>query len=603
MTESSVIVDQARKKGYLGFLGTPRAFGITQLNPDDVKYVAGEVGHDERVKTLMVRNLDIPNKSMQFLADIIAVTPSITNVLLYQNQFANEGAKELSEALAHNNTITKLNIGLNYFPFSAICDGIARCSSLTELDFSYLEMGEGTALDDFISAMTNNTTIKQMILFSNKFTERHGEKIGTMINTLEGLKSLDLSFNDLGDEGMDCICQAIKDNTHLTQLTIGANGLSSSCGKSVEDLLVNNTTLTSLNLIDNRIGYDGTVHIASALKSNSTLRELNLNKNCLGFDGFCALADGMKFNHGVRTLQLNRVIQTLPTGPSVGKSQSLFDMIATNTTLTNLNIGRMLFCHFNAVVQFLHSLRPVTVNPLGEELICSVCNGACLNKSLTSLCIQRVKFGTDKANDALCQMIENNHSLTSLSLSFCRLSDTVWPRFFESLSKNTCLMELSLRCTLNKPERIVFLRDYLCKNPCLQRINLCDNNIRVDECALIADVIRSNTRLTSINLDSNIVKVEGGKMIIDALEENHSIVDLFHQDSYIGGPLFSRMEELIARNKTWFKPEIETFVTGTTCEDSPLSLIHDIPVLTKFISYLALPDWHPQSIIDKVFSD
>ena len=105
-------------------------------------------------------------------------------------------------------------------------------------------------------------------------------------------------------------------------------------------------------------------------------------------------------------------------------------------------------------------------------------------------------------------MLENNHSLVSLSFAHCRFSDKIWPQFFKSLKRNTGLMDLNLRCTLNKPERISLLSDYLCDNTCLQSINLCDNNIRMEECNIIADIIRKNTTLTSMVLDSLFIFVK-----------------------------------------------------------------------------------------------
>jgi len=583
MVEPSAIVEQAQTQGFLGFVGTPRVFGNTQLKPDDVKYVAGEVGHDEGVKSLLVRNLDIPIKSMQFLADIITVTPSINNILLYQNQFPQEGAKTLSEALAHNSTVTKLNIGMNYFPLSYICKGIASCKSLTKLDLSYFEMSVGNALDDFINAMKNNTTITKMVLFSNNFNEQHGTKIGIMINTLQSLKTIDISFNDFGDEGLSDICQELKSNTQLECLTAGATGLTSACGKAVEELLLENSTLTYLNLIDNKIGKDGAIHIANALKVNTTLTHLNLNKNCLGFEGYCALAAGIKNNHGIKSLNLTRIIQTLPAVQNVNERQNIFDMIVNNQSLTSLNVG---------------------INVLGEDLICTICNGVSVGKNLTSLNLQRIKIDTDRASDAICRMIENNNSLVSLSFAYSRFSERVWPQFFNSLKKNSCLMDLNLRCTLNKSERILLLRDYLCDNPCLQSINLGDNNIRLEDCNTIADIIRNNSTLTSMILDSNCVKPEGGKILINALEQNYTLVELFHQNSYIGVEMFNKMEELFARNKRVFKPGLETFLYGICCDkSSPVSLLHDIPVISKFISCLAIPEWHSQNIVDQVFDE
>ena len=77
------------------------------MKEDDVKFVAGEVAHDDRVKTMLIRSLwqrqsrpslffycmcvntdmNISNKSIQFLADIVTLTPSISNLLLYRLSF------------------------------------------------------------------------------------------------------------------------------------------------------------------------------------------------------------------------------------------------------------------------------------------------------------------------------------------------------------------------------------------------------------------------------------------------------------------------------------------------------------------------------------
>lgn len=82
-SDSRAISETAKTQGYLGFQGSllnenkdfdaqclcfflvlllllnaaPRVFGATEMKEDDVKFVAGEVAHDDRVKTLLVRSL------------------------------------------------------------------------------------------------------------------------------------------------------------------------------------------------------------------------------------------------------------------------------------------------------------------------------------------------------------------------------------------------------------------------------------------------------------------------------------------------------------------------------------------------------------------
>ena len=113
--------------------------------------------------------------------------------------------------------------------------------------------------------------------------------------------------------------------------------------------------------------------------------------------------------------------------------------------------------------------------------------------------------------------------------------------------------------------------------------------------------------------------------MISALESNSTLVEMFHQSSYIGEALFKRMNQIFERNKSFVKPAVvwsthfvpnnrmqqlaktmllkqETLVTGTHKElgkDSPMAMLRDVPLLVEYISKLALPEWHPLYIADQ----
>ena len=86
------------------------------------------------------------------------------------------------------------------------------------------------------------------------------------------LKSANLGMNDIGDEGVIAISEALKTNSTLTEL--GLDSLSRSTNKigpagaqALAHMLKVNSALVSLNIEDNEIGDEGTAALAAVLPS------------------------------------------------------------------------------------------------------------------------------------------------------------------------------------------------------------------------------------------------------------------------------------------------------------------------------------------------
>ena len=86
------------------------------------------------------------------------------------------------------------------------------------------------------------------------------------------LKSAKLGYNDIGDEGVIAISEALKTNSTLTEL--GLESLRSSRNKigpagaqALADMLKVNSALVSLSLESNSIGKEGAASLAAVLSS------------------------------------------------------------------------------------------------------------------------------------------------------------------------------------------------------------------------------------------------------------------------------------------------------------------------------------------------
>lgn len=131
-------------------------------------------------------------------------------------------------------------------------------------------------------------------------------------NILEDIKSnkvtsLDLSYNDIDDNGAKLIADALKINTSLDWLILSNNKIRDKGAIAIADALKIHEFLTKLDVSCNDIRENGAKAIAAALKINKSLVSLNIwdDDAKIGYWGGMALADALKINTSITTLILN----------------------------------------------------------------------------------------------------------------------------------------------------------------------------------------------------------------------------------------------------------------------------------------------------------
>ncbi|KAM5141333.1 NACHT, LRR and PYD domains-containing protein 3-like [Mantella aurantiaca] len=177
------------------------------------------------------------------------------------------------------------------------------------------------------------------------------------------LTSLDLSDNNLGDQGVNILCRELKDlSCALQELRIQECKLSPSCCDDLRSLLITHRSLTSLdlstndlmdsgikllceglrdphcNLQDLNIQRCGLTHLScddlrSVLIANRSLSKLNLTMNNLEDSGIKLICEGLK--HPDCTLQELRCEYCQVTSLCL---EDVYSAISTNRTLRTLEI-------------------------------------------------------------------------------------------------------------------------------------------------------------------------------------------------------------------------------------------------------------------------
>ena len=225
-------------------------------------------------------------------------------------------------------------------------DTITRCLDIVKVSnakFIHLALRDCSSFDDDILIKLADSLPPTLTKFSltslGSAVTVHGMNacLGKILGCPQ-LVELDLSFNNIGDNGAEQIADALKENHHLKGLNLWGNNIGADGAKQITDALKVNNILKTLDLSYNNIGDDGANQIADALKGNHSLDSLMLNSNNIGNYGAKKLADALKVNNSLKTLDLMK--------NNIGDdgARKIADVLRVNHTLETLYLMKNKIC-------------------------------------------------------------------------------------------------------------------------------------------------------------------------------------------------------------------------------------------------------------------
>ena len=151
-------------------------------------------------------------------------------------------------------------------------------------------------MESLARALAANSTLEELDISRNNIGDEGIGHIGTALLTNTTLKILNISNCNLppclytGSNHMIHICTALQTNTSLTTLNFAHCGISTLVAESLARTLAVNSTLEELDISNNyNIGEKGIGHIGTALLTNTTLKILNISR--------CTLAGSSLLQH------------------------------------------------------------------------------------------------------------------------------------------------------------------------------------------------------------------------------------------------------------------------------------------------------------------
>jgi Ran GTPase-activating protein (RanGAP) involved in mRNA processing and transport len=419
------------------------------------------------------------------------------------------------------------------------------------------ESVEGEQIAVF-QALNENISMKQIRLWSHKFTKRSAETAAHYLESSKTLQALHLrygaNYQEL-PEVMSLLYQALSRNTSVTELSIDTGCAS----VAFQELLTSTQTLQTISVVhyyfgDQEVNELQTAAITLGFANNTTLRDLEF-RGCpeadlapvmtalrdhpalqkilfrpTGYSSCLPALSGLEIllrsqdskvkelvlqQVGTRTVGLHVVIRELGRNTTVTNlfiryselsrenNQQLKSMLRQNTALESLDLA----------ADFIGSAGLAEIAPVLYH-----------NTSIKALDLTNNSLHDSESSNALRELIRRNKTITSLCIAlnaFGRNTAAV-RSIAEGVRSNTTLQQLDLsRCGLDD-QGILLLADALVtRNATLLELDLCNNQITsLGVRALVDDNMEALKTLTKPSLSSNRIRSEGATILADALGRN-----------------------------------------------------------------------------------
>ncbi|XP_042761935.1 NACHT, LRR and PYD domains-containing protein 14 isoform X4 [Panthera leo] len=212
--------------------------------PDGCRDIASSLTHNQNLMHLDLKGSDVGDNGVKSLCEALKNPEcKLQNLRLRRCHFTSLSGQHLSSSLLRNKSLTHLDLGSNWLQDDGVkllCDVFRHPScNLQDLGLMGCALTSMCCLD-LASAILNNPH----------------------------LQSLDLGNNDLQDDGVKILYEALRHpNCNIQRLGLEYCGLTSLCCQDLSCTLRSNQNLIKINLTQNTLGYEGIMKLCEVLRS------------------------------------------------------------------------------------------------------------------------------------------------------------------------------------------------------------------------------------------------------------------------------------------------------------------------------------------------
>jgi Ran GTPase-activating protein (RanGAP) involved in mRNA processing and transport len=187
-------------------------------------------------------------------------------------------ADNLASGLGSCAKLTKLSLRNSKLTDTLLYDvlgGMDKLGNVVVLDFP-----NNVLTDECIDVLTKsmaNKKIQDLNLSNNKISNEGAKNLAVFIAGGKScLKDINLSLNLIEDDGAVPLLKAVSLNRAVVGLGLSSNRLGAATCRAVRDLLTLSHALVRMDLSCNQLGEEGGALLLEGLRSNTTMRQLDI---------------------------------------------------------------------------------------------------------------------------------------------------------------------------------------------------------------------------------------------------------------------------------------------------------------------------------------
>ncbi|XP_072894687.1 NACHT, LRR and PYD domains-containing protein 3-like [Hemitrygon akajei] len=277
LVKNSSLIDLDMKDNRLGNTGVKQLLRV--LNNSECK-----------IQKLGLKNNSFTASCAKNLACILRTNHSLIKLELDNNKLEDSGVKLLSEALQNPHCkiqeLRLCRIGLTASGAEYLASVLATSPSLTDLALDYNNLGDSGVKLIFGPLISPECKIQKLRLWDVALTDSICEDLAIALKKNCSLKLLSLGDNNIGDLGVTRLSEEmVKLQCKLQELDLYNNGLTDSCTKSLCFVLNKMSSLKMLDLGGNSFTDKSTESFRRLILRRKSLRHITLTGNRFTADG------------------------------------------------------------------------------------------------------------------------------------------------------------------------------------------------------------------------------------------------------------------------------------------------------------------------------
>eukprot|EP01088_Endostelium_zonatum_P003433 TRINITY_DN14645_c0_g1_i1.p1 TRINITY_DN14645_c0_g1~~TRINITY_DN14645_c0_g1_i1.p1 ORF type:complete len:720 (-),score=194.53 TRINITY_DN14645_c0_g1_i1:6-2165(-) len=275
--------------------------------------MAKNTGLGDSLKNLNLSNNRLEEAGSVPLAQFLSTAKSLVHLNL-ANTAAN--LEVILEALSNQSELQSLNLSGNKFnpKIGAVLKKyLSGAKNLRELTISNTMVDVQTLKNSIFKEVSGNQNLKdfKLDISGNKLSVLGANMIAGVAESLSNIKTLLAADNDFGDEGLIILCDALQNNTCITELNISDNFRTKTKQRSemidslCQLLSCGTNKIEKLDIAassaDQALKYD-LIPVLYTLPNNGSIRMLNIMGHCVGDRGGIALGKSIQTNQSLEVL-------------------------------------------------------------------------------------------------------------------------------------------------------------------------------------------------------------------------------------------------------------------------------------------------------------